>query len=218
MHEYKNKFIKLSLKAQALCFGEFTLKSGRRSPYFFNSGKFNTGKALDILGSCYASKIIESNIEYDMLFGPAYKGIPLVAATATALTREYGVEVPFAFNRKENKGHGEGGKTVGAALRGNVLIIDDVITAGTAISESIKILNVHEATPVGVVIGLDRCETNEDGLSTTKLFASKTKIPVLSIINIFDILDFLSLTNELVKEIKVEQLEVLGTYVKNYCN
>lgn len=217
MTNYKNNFITLSLEAQALCFGDFTLKSGRQSPYFFNSGKINTGKTLDRLGSCYASKIMESKVEFDMLFGPAYKGIPLVAATAIALSRDHGVNVPFAFNRKEGKVHGEGGQTVGADLQGKVLIIDDVITAGTAINESLEILSKKNATVVGAVIGLDRREVDKDGLSATDIFSKNTNIPVLNIINIFDILDFLSLDNELTSNIKEGQIELIKNYISSYC-
>ena len=217
MQEYKNNFIKLSLEAKALCFGDFVLKSGRQSPYFFNLGKINTGKALDLLGSCYASKIIESDIEFDMLFGPAYKGIPLVCATATALSRDHGVDVPFAFNRKEKKIHGEGGQTVGASLNGRILIIDDVITAGTAISESITLLDENNATATGAVIGLDRCELDKNGLSATDCFSKKNKLPILSIISIFDILDFFSLNNGSTGKIEKNQIQLIETYINNYC-
>jgi len=158
MKDYQLNFIELALQYDVLKFGEFTLKSGRQSPYFFNAGLFNTGKALAEMGRCYANAIIDSGIQYDILFGPAYKGIPLVAVTAMALHLDHGLEVPYAFNRKEAKDHGEGGNIVGTQLEGQVLILDDVITAGTAIREAIDIIDHNDATAVGVLIALDRQE------------------------------------------------------------
>ncbi len=162
MHDHQRRFLDLALNRSALRFGEFTLKSGRLSPYFFNAGSFDDGASLAVLGSCYAAAIQASGIEYDMLFGPAYKGIPLVAVTAAALHSEQGINKPFAFNRKEAKDHGEGGAIVGRKLAGRVLIVDDVITAGTAIRESIELIQRSGATPAGVALALDREERGRD--------------------------------------------------------
>ena len=162
MHEYQDEFIRLALTRNALRFGEFTLKSGRVSPYFFNAGAFDDGASLAVLGRCYAAAIAGSGLAFDMLFGPAYKGIPLVATTAAALFTQHGRNLPFAYNRKEAKTHGEGGTIVGRPLAGRVLIIDDVITAGTAIRESIDIIRGAGATPAGVALALDRQERGRD--------------------------------------------------------
>jgi orotate phosphoribosyltransferase len=162
MLEYQTEFIRLALARKALRFGEFTLKSGRVSPYFFNAGAFDDGASLAVLGRCYAAAIVSSGLQYDMLFGPAYKGIPLVAATAAALFSGHGRNLPFAFNRKEAKSHGEGGSIVGRPLAGRVLIVDDVITAGTAIRESVQILRAAGATPAAVALALDRQERGRD--------------------------------------------------------
>ncbi|MGC4028979.1 MAG: orotate phosphoribosyltransferase [Steroidobacteraceae bacterium] len=162
MHDYQADFIRLALDRKALRFGEFTLKSGRISPYFFNAGAFDDGASLDVLGRCYAAAIVRSGLAFDMLFGPAYKGIPLAATTAAALYAHHGRNLPFAFNRKEAKSHGEGGSIVGRALAGRVLIVDDVITAGTAIRESVEIIRAAGATPVGVALALDRQERGRD--------------------------------------------------------
>lgn len=162
MHDYQRQFIALALARSALRFGEFTLKSGRISPYFFNAGLFNDGESLELLGRCYAAALLHSRLEFDMLFGPAYKGIPLVAATAIALSSQHRRNVPWAFNRKEAKDHGEAGVTVGSPLAGRVVIVDDVITAGTATRESITAIRAAGATPVGVALAIDR---QERGLS-----------------------------------------------------
>ena len=162
MHDYQRQFIELALARSALRFGEFTLKSGRISPYFFNAGLFNDGESLERLGRCYAAALLHSRLEFDMLFGPAYKGIPLVAATAIALASQHGRNVPWAFNRKEAKDHGEAGLTVGSPLAGRVVIVDDVITAGTATRESITAIRAAGATPVGLALAIDR---QERGLS-----------------------------------------------------
>jgi orotate phosphoribosyltransferase len=162
MQEYQNEFIRLALSRNALRFGEFTLKSGRVSPYFFNAGAFDDGASLAVLGRCYADAIAASGLAFDMLFGPAYKGIPLVASTAAALYTQGSRNVPFAYNRKEAKTHGEGGSIVGRPLAGRVLIVDDVITAGTAIRESIDIIRGAGATPAGVALALDRQERGRD--------------------------------------------------------
>ena len=162
MDDYQRRFIALSLARRALKFGEFTLKSGRVSPYFFNAGLFSDGDALATLGECYADALVRSGLAFDMLFGPAYKGIPLVAALAIAMARRHGRGVPWAFNRKEAKDHGDAGRLVGAPLAGRVLIVDDVITAGTAVRESIDLIRAAGAEPVGVALALDR---QERGLS-----------------------------------------------------
>jgi orotate phosphoribosyltransferase len=162
MHDQQNELIHLALVRNVLRFGEFTLKSGRVSPYFFNAGAFDDGASLEVLGRCYASVINASGLEFDMLFGPAYKGIALVAVTAAALHANHQRNVPYAFNRKEAKDHGEGGRIVGRPLAGRVLIIDDVITAGTAIRESVEIIRGAGATPAGVILALDRQERGRD--------------------------------------------------------
>jgi len=218
MQKFQREFIELSLNANALCFGEYTLKSGRCSPYFFNAGKFDRGQALAILGQCYAAKIIASGIDFDMLFGPAYKGIPLVAVTAAALATYHNRDVPYAFNRKEKKEHGEGGSIVGAPLQGKVLIIDDVITAGTAIREVLALLAEHsQAQPAGVIIGLDRCEKGPNNFSATQTFEQDFNLPVLSIVTIEHLLDFLSKPQDTQDNIvSDEQLEAIKTYWHQY--
>ena len=218
MQKFQREFIELSLNANALCFGEYTLKSGRCSPYFFNAGKFDHGQALAILGQCYAAKIIASGIDFDMLFGPAYKGIPLVAVTAAALATYHNRDVPYAFNRKEKKEHGEGGSIVGAPLQGKVLIIDDVITAGTAIREVLALLAEHsQAQPAGVIIGLDRCEKGPNNLSATQTFEQDFNLPVLSIVTIEHLLDFLSKPQDTQDNvISDDQLEAIKTYWHQY--
>src|SRR6187401_823451 len=162
VQEYQRTFIDLAMSRQALRFGSFKLKSGRESPYFFNAGLFNDGEAIAVLGQCYAAALTRSGLEFDMLFGPAYKGIPLATTTAVALAEHHHRSVPWAFNRKEAKDHGEGGNIVGAPLRGRVVIVDDVITAGTAIRESIEIIRAAGATPAGVALALDRQERGRD--------------------------------------------------------
>ena len=158
MQSYQREFMELAIRRGALKFGDFALKSGRNSPYFFNAGMFSTGSDLAVLGRCYAAAIVASGIEFDMLFGPAYKGIPLAASIAVALYEQHGVDKPYCFNRKEAKSHGEGGSLVGAPLEGSVLVVDDVITAGTAIREVLAIIDQSPATVVGTVVGLDRKE------------------------------------------------------------
>jgi orotate phosphoribosyltransferase len=158
MQDFQRQFIELALQREALRFGEFTLKSGRRSPYFFNAGLFNDGASIAALGDCYASALVHSGVAFDMLFGPAYKGIPLVTATAIALARQHARNVPWAYNRKEAKDHGEAGTLIGSPLRGRIVIIDDVITAGTAIRESIELIRQAGAAPVAVSLALDRQE------------------------------------------------------------
>jgi orotate phosphoribosyltransferase len=177
-------FIKLCLQLGILRFGEFKLKSGRLSPYFFNSGLFNTSRAIAELGRFYAQAVVDSNIGFDMLFGPAYKGIPLVTATAIALADRHNRDIPWAFNRKEAKAHGEGGSIVGAPLVGRVLIVDDVITAGTAIRESIDIIRAAGAVPCGVVLALDRQERGQGALSAVQEVEQDYKLPVASILKL----------------------------------
>ena len=191
MHDHQLAFLNLALGRSALRFGQFTLKSGRVSPYFFNAGSFDDGASLAVLGQCYAATIVASGLPFDMLFGPAYKGIPLVAATAAALYTHHGLNVPFAFNRKEAKTHGEGGAIVGRPLAGRVLIIDDVITAGTAIRESIELIRAAGATAAGVALALDRQERGRDPVSGQTLSESAVQevarlyaIPCLSILTL----------------------------------
>jgi orotate phosphoribosyltransferase len=188
MHDYKQAFIELALARGALRFGSFTLKSGRESPYFFNAGLFNTGAALAELGSCYADAIVGAGLEFDVLFGPAYKGIPLATATAVALAGRHGRDVPWVFNRKEAKNHGEGGNLVGAPLAGRVLIVDDVITAGTAIRESIGIIRGAGAEPCGVLLALDRQERGQGERSAVQEVEQELGLPVTSIICLADLL------------------------------
>jgi orotate phosphoribosyltransferase len=191
MQEYQKQFIQLALKCQALKFGQFTLKSGRTSPYFFNAGQFQTGAALAELGRFYAAALIESGIEYDMLFGPAYKGIPLVSTTAVAMANQHGRDLPYCFNRKEAKAHGEGGSLVGAPLRGRVVIVDDVITAGTAVREVLSIIAQAGAAPAAILIGLNRQERGQGTLSAIQELQTSIGIPVISIINLEHIMRFL---------------------------
>ena len=165
MQSYKAEFIEFAIDRRVLMFGEFTLKSGRKSPYFFNSGLFNSGACLARLGSYYASAIAASGVEFDLLYGPAYKGIPLVAAVATQFSNDRNLDIPYSFNRKEAKDHGEGGMIVGAPLAGRVLIVDDVISAGTSTRESVSIINNAGAQPIGVAIALDRQERGQGTLS-----------------------------------------------------
>ncbi len=188
----REHFIQFLLDAGVLKLGEFTLKSGRKSPYFFNAGLINTGEQIAQLARAYASTIHNSQIGFDVLFGPAYKGIPLAATTAMALAEFHQVDVPFAYNRKEAKDHGEGGLIVGADLKGKVLIIDDVITAGTAIRESIELIRAHGAEPAGVVVALDRMEKGQGERSAIQEVEAEFGIPVVSIITLADIIDFLS--------------------------
>jgi orotate phosphoribosyltransferase len=191
MINYKTQFIDNAIASGALKFGQFRLKSGRVSPHFFNAGEFYRGKALAALGQCYAAAIVESGIEFDVLFGPAYKGITLAAATSVALAEHHALDVPYCFNRKEAKSHGEGGTIVGAPLEGRVLIIDDVITAGTAIREVMAMVDAADAQPAGVVIGLDRKERGNTDKSAIQEVEQQFGIPVVSIIDIDDILAYL---------------------------
>ncbi|HEY0720105.1 MAG TPA: orotate phosphoribosyltransferase [Gammaproteobacteria bacterium] len=191
MQQYKRDFIQFAIENQVLRFGQFTLKSGRISPYFFNAGLFNTGAQLAKLGRFYASAIVDSGIAFDTLFGPAYKGIPLASAAAIALAEQHQRNVPWCFNRKEAKDHGEGGNIVGAPLKGKVLIIDDVITAGTAIRESMDIIQAAGANAAGVVIALDRQERGKGDKSAIQEVEQGFGIQVVSIINLADLMSYL---------------------------
>lgn len=188
MRPHQRDFLDLALHKQVLRFGDFTLKSGRTSPYFFNAGLIDSGAALARLGRAYATTAAESGLAFDMLFGPAYKGIALAAATAIALAAEHGRDLPFAFNRKEAKTHGEGGNLIGAPLRGHVLIVDDVITAGTAIRESLQIIRDQNAVAAGVLIALDRQERGQGSRSAAQEVTAEFGIPVLAITRLDDLL------------------------------
>ena len=191
MSDFRQDFIRFAVEEQVLRFGEFVTKAGRPSPYFFNAGLFNHGASLLSLARFYARSISESGIAFDMLFGPAYKGIVLAGATAMMLA-EQGRDVPFAFNRKEAKDHGEGGTLIGAPLKGRVLIIDDVISAGTSVCESVEIIRANGAEPAGVAIALDRMERGQGELSATQEVAQKFGLPVVAIASLDDLLGFLA--------------------------
>lgn len=192
MKEYQKEFLDFAIATGVLCFGEFTLKSGRLSPYFFNSGLFNTGESLARLGRYYAESIEQSDIEYDCIFGPAYKGIPLVATASVALYEHHQHNVPYIFNRKEAKDHAEGGITVGAKLEGRVLIIDDVISSGMSVDESVAIIKAAGATPAGVSISLDRMERGlESELTAIQAVEARHGIKVASIVTLDDLITYL---------------------------
>ena len=195
MENYKQEFIQFSLAEGVLKFGEFKLKSGRISPYFFNVGLFNSGESINQLGQFYAKALIESQLKYDMLFGPAYKGISIVTSLASALARDHQIDRPFAFNRKEMKDHGEQGLTVGAEVKGRVVIVDDVITAGTAVNECARLISSLGGTLVGVLISLDRQERGHTNVSATAEVASKLNVPVVAIANLDDLINHLELGN-----------------------
>jgi len=211
MSNYKADFIELAMRIGVLKLGEFELKSGRISPYFFNSGLFNTGAAAADLGRAYAKAAIESGIEYDMLFGPAYKGIPLVTLAAASLADEHKTDLPFAFNRKEAKDHGEGGTIVGAPISGRVLIVDDVITAGTAIRESVEILDAHGGKPAGILIALDRQERGTGELSAVQEVEQSLGVPVCSIIKLADIIGWLDTRDD-----SAQMLSAMHEYRSKY--
>jgi orotate phosphoribosyltransferase len=192
MQDYQKEFLDFALDVGALRFGEFTLKSGRISPYFFNAGLFNTGARLARLGRFYAQAIIDSGIKFELLFGPAYKGIPLAAVTAAALSEHHRIDVPYAFNRKEAKTYGEGGSIVGHELSGKIMIIDDVITAGTAIRESVEIIKAQGATPAGVMIALDRQERGNGPQSAIQEVEADLGIPVSAIVKLEDVVEHLA--------------------------
>lgn len=197
MKKYQHDFIEFALTTGVLRFGSFTLKSGRQSPYFFNSGLFNSGASLAQLGRFYAQRIVDSGLAFDVLFGPAYKGIPLASTAAIALADQHQLDMPYAFNRKEAKDHGEGGQLVGAPLTGKVLIIDDVISAGTSVGESVAMIRAAGAEPAGVVIALDRQERGKTEKSAIAQVEADYGIPVISIICLADLLQYLDNQTEL---------------------
>ncbi|AHL73940.1 orotate phosphoribosyltransferase [Stutzerimonas stutzeri] len=192
MQAYQRDFIRFAIERGVLRFGEFTLKSGRTSPYFFNAGLFNTGSALAQLGRFYAAAVVDSGIDFDVIFGPAYKGIPLAAATAISLAEHHQRDLPWCFNRKEAKDHGEGGTLVGSPLTGRVLIVDDVITAGTAIREVMQIIRAQGAEAAGVLIALNRQERGQGELSAIQEVEQDYGMPVVSIVSLAQVLDFLA--------------------------
>lgn len=192
MQNYQREFLTFALEVNVLRFGEFTLKSGRVSPYFFNAGLFNTGASLARLGRYYAQAIVDSGIKFDLLYGPAYKGIPLAAVTCAALADHHGQDIPYAFNRKEVKDHGEGGNIVGSPLQGRILIIDDVISAGTSVRESVEIIRENGATPAGVIIALDRQEKGRQDRSAIDEVKADYNIPVASIVCLEQVIAYLA--------------------------
>ncbi len=208
--DYKQAFIEFAIDCKVLCFGEFKTKAGRMSPYFFNAGLFNDGDSLRRLGQFYAKAILAAEFPFDMLFGPAYKGIPLVSSVAIALA-QMGHNYPFCFNRKEIKDHGEGGIQVGAPLTDRVLIVDDVISAGTSVRESVDLITNTNATPCGVLIALDRMERGSGPLSAIQEVEKTYGIPVISIINLNDLIHFLQSSNHL-----AHHLEAVARYRQQY--
>ncbi len=210
MSDFRQEFIEFALASGVLCFGEFKTKAGRLSPYFFNAGLFNDGNTLRQLAQFYAKAVLAADPGFDLLFGPAYKGIPLVAATAVALA-EFGRNLPFCFNRKEAKDHGEGGMTVGAPLKGRVLIVDDVISAGTSVRESVEIIRAAGATPAGVLIALDRMERGTGSLSAVQEVRNHFGIPVISIATLDDLVAFLRARGNM-----AQQLRLVERYRKEY--
>lgn len=204
MHAYHHDFIRFAVAQNILRFGEFQTKAGRLSPYFFNAGLFNDGVSLRSLSQFYAQAILASELQFDMLFGPAYKGIPLVAGTAIALA-EQGHNVPYCFNRKEAKDHGEGGLTVGAALKNRVLIVDDVISAGTSVRESVELIRAAGAEPCGVVIALDRMERGQSDLSAAQEVQRNYNLPVVSIATLDDLLGYLRDEADMVQNLAAVQ-------------
>ncbi len=206
----KSQFIDFIMQAGVLKLGEFTLKSGRISPYFFNAGLFNTGGQLTQLAKGYASTLVNSQVPFNLLFGPAYKGIPLAATTCVSLYQDFNLDKPYAFNRKEAKSHGERGNIVGHPLEGNIMIIDDVITAGTAIRESIGLINAQGAKPAGVIVALDRMEKGQGELSAIQEVEADYGIPVISIINLNDIIHYLETSNQ------VTYLNAIKNYQETY--
>ena len=196
MQDYQQAFLDYVIENDILTFGEFTLKSGRVSPYFFNAGRFNTGSKLQFLARCYAAAISASKLEFDVLFGPAYKGIPLASATAMVLADQYGLDQPFCFNRKEAKDHGEGGTIVGAGLSGRVLVIDDVITAGTAVRESVSMIHHHGGNLAAIAVAMDRQERGSGQISAIQEIEQTHQTQVISIICLRHIIDYLAATRQ----------------------
>lgn len=213
MSDYKNEFLQLAVDLGVLRFGEFTLKSGRVSPYFFNAGLFNTGASLAALGGFYAQALMDAGLKFDMLFGPAYKGIPLAAVTAAALATQHGMDIPYAFDRKEVKNHGEGGKIVGAPLQGRVVIVDDVITAGTAIGEAITTITAAGARACGVLIAMNRQERGKGKLSAIQEVTEKYELEVVSLVELDDLIGFIQRTDD--TELR-EHLSALQDYRARY--
>lgn len=203
-------FIEFAIEKKVLQFGDFITKAGRNSPYFFNLGKFNDGKSLKLLGEFYANKIIDTKIDFDLIFGPAYKGIPLVSSVSVALSNK-NINAPYSFNRKEIKDHGEGGQIIGSPIKGKVLILDDVISAGTSINESYTLITKNGAQVVGVIVAIDRQEKGENSLSATQEIAKKYSIPVFSIITLGDIVNYLETANSFNNE-----LELIKNFQKTY--
>lgn len=216
MQDYQLEFIDLALARDALRFGNFKLKSGRESPYFFNAGLFSDGAAAAALGRCYAAAVMRAGVEFDMVFGPAYKGIPLATAMVIALSEHFGRSVPYAFNRKEAKDHGEGGNIVGSPLRGRVLIVDDVITAGTAIRESLDIIRGAGAEPVAVVLALDRQERGQSSLSAVQELETQHGLRCVSVVTLADLIETLSRPPDGRVRISAEQLTSLQAYRQRY--
>lgn len=214
MSDYKTEFLEFAIASQVLCFGEFKTKAGRLSPYFFNAGLFNDGIKLKKLGEFYAKAIVDSGIAFDVLFGPAYKGIPLAASIAIALAG-MGRNVPFAFNRKEAKDHGEGGTVVGAALQGRVLIVDDVISAGTSVRESVELIKAHGAVPAGVVIALDRMEKGTGEKSAVQEVREQYAMPVVAVATLVDLIGYLKTANSSDSEWST-RLHAVSNYREQY--
>ncbi|EGR0719445.1 orotate phosphoribosyltransferase [Vibrio alginolyticus] len=211
MKAYQREFIEFALEKEVLKFGEFTLKSGRKSPYFFNAGLFNTGRDLARLGRFYAAALADSGIEFDVLFGPAYKGIPIATTTAVALADHHDVDTPYCFNRKEAKDHGEGGNLVGSALEGRVMLVDDVITAGTAIRESMEIIQANGADLAGVLVAIDRQEKGKGELSAIQEVERDFGCAIISIVSLTDLVTFLE-----EKGTDKEHLEAVKAYRAEY--
>jgi orotate phosphoribosyltransferase len=216
MRQYQLTFIDLALRRAALRFGRFTLKSGRESPYFFNAGLFSDGESAALVGSCYAAAISAAGVRFDMLFGPAYKGIALATATAAALWRDHGRSVPYAFNRKEPKEHGEGGALVGAPLAGRVLIVDDVITAGTAVRAALEVIRTAGAQPVGVVLALDRQERGQGELTAVQELEQQEGLKCVSVVTLDDLVEALARPSDGRMRVSDEQLTALRAYRERY--
>ena len=216
MQDYQLRFIELAVAREALRFGSFRLKSGRDSPYFFNAGLFSDGEAAAILGQCYAAALVHSGLQFDMLFGPAYKGILLVTATAVAFASQHGRSVRYAFNRKEAKDHGEGGNIVGATLRGRVVIIDDVITAGTAIRESLDLIRSAGAQPVAVALALDRQERGQGARSAVQELEAEHGLRCVSVVTLTELIEALATTGAARARVSEEQLTALRAYRERY--
>ncbi|EGQ7641944.1 orotate phosphoribosyltransferase [Vibrio cholerae] len=211
MKAYQREFIEFALEKQVLKFGEFTLKSGRKSPYFFNAGLFNTGRDLARLGRFYAAALVDSGIEFDVLFGPAYKGIPIATTTAVALADHHDVDTPYCFNRKEAKDHGEGGNLVGSKLEGRVMLVDDVITAGTAIRESMELIQANKADLAGVLVAIDRQEKGKGELSAIQEVERDFGCAVISIVSLIDLITYLEQQGN-----NTEHLEAVKAYRAQY--